>query len=325
MRDDETELSSPFATGGGGPNFENDIQTVFVVLMLTGGSVPCLPQLPIKRIKLQGRYAGYETDDCIVFLESQTGGDGPRLLAQIKHKVAVTNSDPVFAEVIAAAWRDFNNPRVFRQDTDVLALITGPLSASDTNNVRVILERARSSETADEFLTKINMVKFSSNAQRTKLHAFRTHLHKANGGVALTDDQLWRFLKSFHIVGYDLDVAAGASFSFLTSHISQFAPGRASELLASVAKEVAIFNRNAGTITLETVSAELRAAFTEPRRPAWIPAQFVAATEATTNETAAALPPDSQNALAFASLLGGWNEKAEGDVAAIKDLIEGND
>ena len=66
-------LSNPFSTGGGGPNFENQVQTLFVVLMLMEGVVPGLPAFPIKRIKLQGRYEGYNTDDFIVFVEDQSG------------------------------------------------------------------------------------------------------------------------------------------------------------------------------------------------------------------------------------------------------------
>jgi hypothetical protein len=34
---------------------------------------------------------------------------------------------------------------------------------------------------------------------------------------------------------------------------------------------------------------------------------------------------DQANALAFASLLGEWNEKLEGDREVIRKLIEGND
>jgi hypothetical protein len=52
------QLSNPFSSGGGGHNFENHVQAAFVVLMLTGGIAPCVQPLPIKRIKLQGKYDG---------------------------------------------------------------------------------------------------------------------------------------------------------------------------------------------------------------------------------------------------------------------------
>jgi hypothetical protein len=51
MSDEETRLANPFSTGGGGHNFENNVQTTFAILMLSGGFVPCLPPFPIKKIK----------------------------------------------------------------------------------------------------------------------------------------------------------------------------------------------------------------------------------------------------------------------------------
>jgi len=151
MNDEATQLSNPFSTGGGGTNFENQVQSAFVVLMLTAGAVPCLRPWPIKKIKLQGKYEGYNTDDFIAFVEERTGGSKARFLAQIKHSVAITEGDKIFSQVIQAAWSDFRNTECFDPRTDVIALITGPLSAHDIENARVILERARHAENAEEF------------------------------------------------------------------------------------------------------------------------------------------------------------------------------
>jgi hypothetical protein len=322
MSGEETKLSNPFSTGGGGFNFENNIQTMFVILMLSGGIAPCLPAFPIKKIKLQGRYEGYETDDCVIFLEQRGGNEKPKLLAQIKHRIRIAENDKIFREVMYAAWRDFKNPAIFDPRCDALALITGPLSTSDTENVRSILEWARTSETADEFLTKVNLATFSSTAKQAKLKAFRSQLKKANGGIDLTENELWRFLKSYHVIGYDFDVSSGAALSLVKSHIGQFAGDNISEILAVVAKEVASFNQNAGTITIDTLSAEVRAAFKERVRPESIPAEFL---KGVPEVQTSPVPPESQNAIAFASLLGGWNENVEGDVDAIKELIKGDD
>src|ERR1051326_3569912 len=100
MSSELTKLSNPFSTGGGGNNFEHHVQSAFVVLMLTGGVVPCLQPWPIKKIKLQGKYAGYNTDDFIAFLENRNGGQKAKLLAQIKHSVGITASDETFANVM---------------------------------------------------------------------------------------------------------------------------------------------------------------------------------------------------------------------------------
>src|ERR1035437_310275 len=126
-----SQLSNPFSTGGGGHNFENSVQSAFVVLMLSGGVVPCLPALPIKQIILQGKYAGYDTDDFIVFVESQDGKRKAKLLAQIKHSISFTENDQIFGEVMQSAWSDFQNDKIFDRETDAIAIITGLLSAHD--------------------------------------------------------------------------------------------------------------------------------------------------------------------------------------------------
>ncbi len=68
-RDLEKQIGNPFSTGGGGVNFETRVQALFAALMLADGSVPCFPGCPIRKIKLQGSHAGFNTDDLIAFRE----------------------------------------------------------------------------------------------------------------------------------------------------------------------------------------------------------------------------------------------------------------
>jgi len=195
------QISNPFSSGGGGVDFENQIQSLFVILMLTGGVAPCLPPWRIVRIKLQGRCAGYKTDDCIVFVEDHGQSQTARWLIQIKHAVSITANDAIFGDAIKAAWFDFQNSDVFDPASDAIALISGPLSTHDIENARPLLEWARHSETAHEFFEKANLARFSSAAKQEKLQAFRSQLQKANDGIDIGDDLLWSFLKSFHVLG----------------------------------------------------------------------------------------------------------------------------
>jgi len=96
------QLSNPFSSGGGGGHFEAHVQASFVALMLTGGFAPCLPNWPIRKIKLQGKFAGYDTDDLIIFVENPGGDQERKILGQIKHSISITENDKVFAEVIQA-------------------------------------------------------------------------------------------------------------------------------------------------------------------------------------------------------------------------------
>ena len=142
--------------------------------MLTGGFAPCLPCWPIKQIKLQGKFAGYDTDDLIIFVNKSSGNEERKILGQIKHSVSITENDQTFGEVIQAAWNDFNNAKLFCRGKDVIALITGPLNSSDVNDVRTILEWVRHSENAEELINKIQLAKFSSKNKQKKLLAFKT-------------------------------------------------------------------------------------------------------------------------------------------------------
>lgn len=304
------QLSNSFSTGGGGINFETRVQTAFVVLMLTGGFAPCLPTWPIKKIKLQGKYEGYETDDLIVFTESADGEKAAKLLGQVKHKIKITEGDKVFSEVIQAALSDFRNTRLFSEGSDRIALITGPLSITDTNDVRTILEKARHSEDSSDFLNQINLANFSNEQQRRKLKVFQVHLKNANGEKDISADEMWRFMKSFYLLGYDLDIKTGVTLSLLHSLIEQYSQNHANALWAQILDEVQSANQNAGTITTDSLPEELRAAFQKQTLES-IPASFVRTPvgPATIDWNHVSFAAD----LSIVNLLGSWNERSSGD------------
>jgi len=317
MSNNGKQLSNPFSTGGGGGHFEAHVQASFVVLMLTGGFAPCMPCWPISKIKLQGKFAGYDTDDLIVFVEKASSNQKRKILGQIKHSIRITENDPVFGDVIWAAWNDFNNASLFSRGKDAIALITGPLSATDVNDVRTILEWARHSENADEFIKKVELTHFSSTRKQNKLQAFKTNLKNANGGNPVSDEILFEFLKHFHLLGYDLDIKAGVTLSLLHSLIGQYSQENAQSLWSQLVDEVQSANKNAGTISPESLPEGLQTAF-EQRVYEVIPNEF----------SAGLLPSDkpdwNQHAyasdLVFANLIGAWNEKNEADLEVVRQL-----
>lgn len=134
------QISNPYSTGGGGHRFEAQVQASFVTMMLTGGIAPCFRiPWPIVEIELQAAVSGYGTDDLVVTVKNPANRECRRLLGQIKHSIRITKTDVRFSEVIQSAWDDFNNPRVFTRDKDAIALITGPISATDIDGVNKLL------------------------------------------------------------------------------------------------------------------------------------------------------------------------------------------
>lgn len=310
-------LSNPFSTGGGGVHFEAHVQASFVALMLTGGHAPCLPCWPIAEIKLQGKIDGFDTDDLVVVVENLNSNERRKLLGQIKHSIAITYGSPLFGEVMQAAWNDFNNPKVFSRDKDIIVLITGPLSATDAHNAQWLLNQARHTKDVDEFFRNVEQANFSPPKSAEKLEVIQHHLKAANGGNDVSRDGLYDFLNHFHLLGYDLGNEFGVVLSLLHSHISQFQQQSPQWVWSRVVDIVQTWNQDAGTITPSKIPDDLLDAFKE-RVVAEMPEEFKAAQER--SKTDWTQHPDATY-LALAVLIGNWNEKSECDLEAITQLL----
>lgn len=310
-------LSNPFSTGGGGGHFEAHVQASFVVLMLTGGFAPCLPSWPISKIKLQGKFAGYETDDLIIFVKHPGNNQERKILCQVKHSIGITETNKVFGEVIQAAWNDYNNSSLFNKGRDSIVLITGPLSATDINDVRTILEWARSFENADEFIQNVQLTNFSSQSKQNKLQAFRTNLDNANGGNSVSDELLFDFLKHFHLLGYDLDIRAGVTISLLHSLIGQYSQQDVQSLWLQIVDEVQSANKNAGTISRDGLPEALQTIFMQKVYEV-IPSEF-SVSPFQLDKTANPIFIDTSE-LVIANIVGAWNEANPADLEIITKL-----
>jgi hypothetical protein len=262
-----TEISNPFSTGGGGQFFEAKVQASFLLPLLIAGRVPCLPSGSIQAVRLQAKQAGFDTDDVVITLRTDSNTEH-RLLAQIKHHAALTASDEEFCDALASAWSDFNNASVFVQGQDVLALITGPQPDRVLQHVRPLLDWARTSATSAEFTEKVATGRFSSDQKRAYLQVFKDVLTNV-GGITPTDDALWAFLKHFYLLSYDFDVQASKDEAAILT-VLELARSPSSRLDAQAIWESLIiqaqeWNKTAGTFTAQNLQARLRSAI-QPRR-----------------------------------------------------------
>jgi hypothetical protein len=315
-----SQISSPFASGGGGTNFEIQVQAAFAALMLADGFAPCLPCRPIQKLQLQGRRLGFRTDDLVVFTGTHDGPDAARLLVQVKHGVKLTKCDQRFGDAIKAAWLDFVNPAVFRQGIDKIALVSGPLSATDIEDAVRLPEWARTCNSAQEFLTKVDTLGFSSGSKKDKLGAFRSQLNNA-AGYAVSDEELLSFLRHYHILGYDLDLRYGVMHALLHSVLSPHAPSNAEGVWAKIMQEIMTCNQNGGTVTRELFPRELRDAIA--------PSRLVRMSRRISSD----LPPLAPHwrdrsefgaPLMIASLLGCWDERVAADIAVAEGILRAN-
>ena len=266
MSIDLKKQSNPFSTGGGGVNFETKVQASFAIALITQSCVPCLSKnMRAKELKFQNKYAGSNTDDFVLEASDKYGATS-KLYAQIKHEITIgasTGSEEnssTFSDVIKSAWEDFKQSK-FDRTKDKIALITGPLSQVDITNTLPLLEWAKYSANADEFIQKSETKGFTSKAKTKKLEALKIQLEHANGGLAITNEELWEFLKVFYLVSFDLDTQHSIVANLLCSLIQMYSDESPSLVLSKVITCIQEFNQNAGTLTLENLPDDVKELF----------------------------------------------------------------
>ena len=322
MSNKKKQLSNPVSTGGGGGHFEAHIQASFVALMLTGGHAPCLPCWPIVEINLQGKIDGFETDDVIVVVENSISRERRKLLGQVKRSISITQGNPVLSEVIQAAWNDFNNSHVFTKDKDIIALITRPLNKTDFDNVQWLLSQSRHTKNADEFYRHVEQTNFSPSKSLEKLNVIQYHLKVANNNLDVSEDEVYCFLKHFHLLGYDLGEEVGVVLSLLHSHISQFHQQHPERVWSQIVDIVQTWNQNAGTITLENLPKDLREIFRQPVL-SYIPIELTKTPDETVVQTNWVQDLYAAD-LALINMIGAWHEKNGADLAVISIITNQN-
>ena len=310
MNEQGAQLSNPFSTGGGGSHFEAHIQAMFVALMLSGGVAPCLPPWPIKRVTLQNKVDGFDTDDVLVVVEEPYDRHTSKLIAQIKHSISFTQGDHIFGTSIRAAWRDFNHPDRFQREQDRVALITGHLNGTHEQDVTWLLRQARHTADHEEFLKHVNEANYSSRSKRDRLAAFQAHLQ-------VTCSELHSFFRHLHLLCYDLGSDDGTTLPLIFSHFSQFDISSPEQIWGALVECVQTWNQDAGTITKGNLPQHLIDAFKQTRT---VTSPDSALSSQQPQEASDWSQHRKAPALSKALLLGAWDENREADLEIVQAI-----
>ena len=194
------KISNAFSTGGGGVNFEQQIQAMFLLLLLTDGFCPVMNE-QIRKVCFQAKHLGYATDDLVVFtVRNKNEG---KLLCQVKHSITATAKNSVFQEVISAAWYDFNKEN-FERERDRIAVVTAQISNSAQHSLRFLHAQAIGSADEREFFERIYTPVFCDEETRKMLDTIKCCISSANNS-APTDAEVWGFCKAFILLIFDMD------------------------------------------------------------------------------------------------------------------------
>lgn len=244
--------ASVFQTGGGGFNYENYVQSSFVIKMMINGVIPSFPNGKIIEIGFQNKNKGYQTDD--LFLKIEDDNTSKRIISQIKYNVPISSKNEVFLEVMKAFWEDFNNTSHFDKQNDKMFLIKSSLTNNDKNHIVYLCQIASKQSNSEDFFSEVNRVKI----KKATLDIFEESLALAKGKV-VSKEELFQFIKCFHLLAYDFTADASTDEAY-TLNLIQLSKSKdvvttPQEIWSVVLNETATYNRNGGSISNEDLKS----------------------------------------------------------------------
>ena len=296
-----SQTSSPFSTGAGGVHFEERVQAVFLLSLITSSFSPVL-DLPLISLTFQAKHKGWHTDDVIA--ESKNA----KLLCQIKHRIRLNQSDKEFCSTIQAAWVDFHNEN-FNKKTDRICLVTQDIPNEYAAALFRIHEYAIGSANAADFFIKATQVRFSNKNIRKSLDLIRNIIGDIDKSTFVTENELWEFFKVFCILVFDLDYEYSINKILSKALLVSFTDKTSPDLVWSkLCERASQYNQSACTITTETIPDEI-AIF------------FIGYQKFNENiELLSDFEPSEQ--LAILAVIGSWNENNKHDRDLVSTLIQ---
>ena len=251
-----SKLSNAFSTGGGGVNFEQSIQALFLLSLLVDGFCPAMNE-KTKRVCFQTKHLGFDVDDLAVF--TYRGLTEGKMLCQIKHSITATASDKAFREFIYAAWSDFNK-KEFDREFDKIALITAQISIEAQKSLRFLHAQAIAAIDEKDFIERINMPSFSNDSNRKMLSTIKSYIADINNNDP-SAMELWNFCKAFILLLFDMDCEESVNRTLSSSLIKCNSSMDALLVWTRLVQYAANCNQTASSIERDNIDAEIQSLF----------------------------------------------------------------
>lgn len=251
-----SKISNAFSTGGGGVNFEQQIQAMFLLSLLIDGFCPAMNERT-KKVCFQAKHLGYDVDDLVVFTyRNQSEG---KMLCQIKHSITATEKDKTFQEVICAAWNDFNK-EYFNKDYDRIALVTAQISNKAQQSLRFLHAEAIGTVDAEEFIERINTQMFSNEDNKRMLATIKESISLAKG-CEPTIEEVWKFCKAFILLIFDMDCIESVNRALSASLIKCNSSENALLVWSKLVEYAGNCNQTAASVSKENIDRNIQGLF----------------------------------------------------------------
>lgn len=256
-----TQVSSPYSTGGGGTSFEHHVAATFLSVLLIRGIPPIIHDCILHEVDFQTERMGWQTDDMLL-QGRRDDGFARRVAIQAKRSFTLSVSNNECQKAITDFWRDFNNTRLFDRTRDCLALVVQRGTDVLLDGLGTLLDCARACKDPTDFNNRLR----TSGLLSKRSIEYADHIRKIVQqvtDVSYSDEALWAFLKSLHLLSYDLATSTSQTEAAIRNMLAFTATGRdkATEAKATWNELVACASTlipNAASVTFDTLPESAR-------------------------------------------------------------------
>jgi hypothetical protein len=158
--------------------------------------------------------------------------------------------------VFEAFWKDYNNTSLFDKTKDRLIIIKSGFTKEERNHLKSLLDWANTHATETDFVTEANRIK----GKKDRLDFFRESLKEVNNNTALTDKEIWEFLKCFDVLEYDFTNQNSVDEIYFLNLIKLCKNNETTvnekEIWASIFSFVSKLNKDGGSVTTASIQGE---------------------------------------------------------------------
>lgn len=253
-------MTSPFATGGGGTQLEARVVAAFLTAAFAEAPSRGLPGGYVETVLTQRAAFGQPLDDLVITARMSDGGIGT-LHLQVKNELSFTEKDINWTTALAQAWNTFRNG--FDETHDRVGVAIGVFNAKADKHYQAVLNWATQSPDGNNFISRISKPDFSHKDRAAFVETVREIL-AVHSGQPIDNETLWRFLRRFVILHFDIGVDAGSrDLEAVHDRIRGYLPDgdrdRASDLWAHFVKVAGEMTPAGGGATRATLLDGLRA------------------------------------------------------------------
>ena len=249
------KISNAFSTGGGGNNFENQVQAMFLLSLLIDGFCPALNE-STKKVCFQTKRLGFDVDDLVIYTSGNP--NDKKLHCQIKHSIIVSSSNQIFREVIAGAWSDFKKAD-FDKNNDQIAIVTAQISSTSQKSLRFLHAQAIGAVDENDFIDRIVQPLYSNQHNKKVLDDIKNCITSADSEPSSTE--LWEFCKSFILLLFDFDCIESLIRTLTASLIKCNSSKSPFSVWSRLVVYAAECNQNAASINHLNIKPEIKNLF----------------------------------------------------------------